>query len=836
MSDPNFPGQMDDDDLSDVPEAPEPKEDYSASHLDVDDSKVARGNKGMFVVFLLILVLAGVVGVLWYMTKQAEEKWQKELKTALSLPDGEFEPALRSILEHCDRKEILAQAALELGEAKDVQAVPLLIKAVAQGGEVGIEAAKALAKIGGEEAKSGTNDIYAQMTKSEDFAKAVYAWSLCMLGDERGFAPLLEAVGKRIVTPRSLPDFNPDVIVRMGTTERLMEMSSNEDPMLRMYAAMELGFRTDKDPVPALLIMVKDKNEEVAREAAISLGRTSDERAGPALLEAMDRSDNLRAAILSAITQSVGAPGIEAIYKNTSRPADKYEIVGKLKSLRDPRSKDLLLAIANEPVPALSDSSSAAADKEREQNDNIRNQALWTLEDLGEPRIAQMMFEKTQWEEKTAEQIPDEPTRYRTNDLQRKIANGVVSWFGKVRPEGAADFLMKIYEANQPYSNTPECAQRVKIDIGPLLDAMGRTGDKRFCSIAKSFLDQDEKFYFQAAAMCYGRLGCDDAAKEFIKRFAMTAKERKEGKFAALIESRDWQMEDRLQERRNSIIALRFLGAEEAAAPLLALVLDTKDDAELRIEAGLTYGYSADEEGLALALQKIADEKLDMHGRVALANGLRFQPTQAVQDAMLGILEGQGNSEFVKAAAMALGEAANPQNDERLARLLDSADEQRQRAAVFATLLGGNAAAIDKIRIFFRGEENKLVLKEWFEDYQAPITRDSFERQSILRRLTTTMALLEATKDDDIQIIWPWKQVLTQLKTGWEDGPGGLTSLEIRELLADIVRKDDAHRALAVRVLAGIGERGYLLALQAEQGPQSLAARDQLREMNTSSQ
>ncbi|MCU0663606.1 MAG: HEAT repeat domain-containing protein [Myxococcota bacterium] len=834
MSDPNFPGQMDDDDLPDVPERPEPKEDYSPSPLDADDVKVTKGNRGAYIVASLIFVLAGVVGVLWYMNKQSEVKWQNELKHALSLPDGEFEPALRKILEHCDRKEILSQAALELGEAKDVQAVPLLVRAVSQGGEVGIEAAKALAKIGGDEAKLGVNDIYAQMTKSDEFAKAVYAWALCMLGDERGFSPLLEAVGKRVITPRSLPDFNADVIVRMGTTERLFEMAKNPDAMLRMYAAMELGFRTDKDPVPPLLELLKDKNDEVARAAAISLGRTTDERAGPALLAAMERSDALRSAIVSAVTQSVGAPGLEAIYKNTKNPTYKYEIVGKLKSLRDPRSKDLLLSIVNEPIPTTGDPN-PAADKEREQGDNIRNQSLWTLEDLGDPRIAPMMVEKTQWEEKTAEQIPDDAVRYRTNDMQRKIANAVVSWFGKVRPEGASDDLMKIYEANQPYSNTPECAQKVKVDIGPLLDAIGRTGDKRFCKLTRPFLDQDEKFYFQSAAMAYGRLGCDDGAREFIKRLQMTATERKESKFATLLESRDWQMEDRLQERRNSVIALRFLRAKEASAALLALVLDTKDDAELRTEAGISYAYCADDAGLEIGLQKIADESVDMHARVSLASGLRFHPTPAVQNAMLALLEGQGNPQIAKAAAMALGAAANPENDARVAKLLESPDEQRQRAAVLITLLGGNPETAPKIVPFFKGEENKLVIKEWFEDYQAEITRENFENKSLMRRLAVTRALLEATAGSDDELIWPWKQVLQTLKSGSEDLPGGLTAREVREFLAEAVRTDDTYRILAGRALAGLGERGYLLALQSEKGPQALAARNELTELNSQS-
>ncbi len=466
---------------------------------DAGDVKINRGNRGMLIVLLLILAAGGAAAFLWYEDYSNQKKWEKELAKALALPDGEFEVAMRTILEKGTNEDILAQAALELGEAKDVGSVGVLAKAVTRGGKIGREAAKALAKIGGEEAKVGINAIFDQMQESEALAKAEYAWALCMLGDDRGFAPLLEAIGKRIITQKSLPEFNPDVIVQIGTTDKLIQMAESPDPMLRMYAAMELGFRTDGgDTVGALLKLVNDDNLDVAEAAAISLGRTTDSRSGPALLRAMETKKALRESILNAITQSVGAPGLEMIYKNMKHADEKYKVIGKFKKIKDPRSADFLLGVLTEEFPG--------SDKESvKQGDEIRNQALWILEDLGDPRIAEAMYGKTQWEPISEEAIPDPTVRYRQDDMSRKIANGVVSWFGKTLPDGASDYLMKIYRENEPYSNTPECAKRVKVDIGPLMDAMGRTGDTKFCPVIKPFLDKDEGFFFQAASHALAR-------------------------------------------------------------------------------------------------------------------------------------------------------------------------------------------------------------------------------------------------------------------------------------------------------------------------------------------
>jgi len=788
----------------------------------------------MLIGFLLIVIAGGVFGVLYYLDRTDYQKWNEELEVALSLPDGEFETKMREILSSCDRRDILEQVVFELGESKDEGAVSLLLDKVSMGGTVGREAAKALAKIGSDEAKKTAPDpIVEQMAlakeKEQLFDHAIYAWALCSLGDDRGFGPLLEAVANRVITTKSLPEFDPDVIVRLGTTERLLQMSESPDPMLRMYASVELGFRENPQVVPALLKLVKDDNLDVAEAAAISLGRTTDERAGPALLETMETKPSLRDSILSAIAQSVGAPGLEIIYENVKAADQKYKIIGKLKKLRDPRSKDLLLSILDEKFPGSDENAI-------KQGDEIRNQALWTLEDLGDPRIAPMMFEKTQWEPVSEEAIPDPAVRYRQDDMSRKIANGVVTWFGKVQPEGVADFLMKIYEANAPYSNTPECAQRVKVDVGPLMDAMGRTGDQRFCKIIEPLLDRDEGFYFQAASMALARLDCKGVLKDFVKRMKMTREERKEERFSSLLESRDWQMENRLQERRNSIIAARFLGSPKAGEVLMDIVLDPDDDQELRREAAASLAYCADEKLMEQIVEKVRDSEIDIVARAALVQGLWFKPTQAATDAMLDILEGTDNFELVKPAAIAVGEAANPANEERLNKLLDHADEHRQRAAVLAILLGGSMERIDKILELLDGQENKLVIREWYESHPVYLSRSMFDSKSVYKRLINARALSDKTAGGTEEILWPWKHLMQRLKSGWDEGPGGLAPLEIREELAKTVREDAEYRELAASILSGLNERGYLLVLQGEDGPQADVARDMIKLMNSKTQ
>jgi len=801
---------------NDIPDAPP----YPGI-LDGDIPK-ASGNRKAIITLIVLLVLGVAGGIYWYKDNAELEAWQKKVADAAVLAKKGDNAGLKDILQKCDRKEVLLDVVYTLGVAKDKSAAPILIKLLERGDIVAEESAMALAKIGGPEAKAGADALFKQLGPSKDVARARFAWALCALGDERGMTALLEAVGKQITNTRTIPDWDPSVIARMATTDRLIEMANSSNEMVQFHAAQELGFRKDKDTIPSLIKLLGSTGRNVVVEAAVALGRSTDDRARKALVDKLRADTGLVDLVLTTVTMTVGAPGLEVIYDGMTDVDVKFKIVGRLKELKDPRSKDFLVKVLNEKLPEVTP-------KEKLDADNIHNQALWTLEELGDPRIAEKMFEKTQWLAMTEEQIPDPATRYRQDDMTRRLANGIPSWFARVKPEGAGDYLQKIYDANAPYSNTPECAKRVKVDIGPLMDAMGRSGDQRFCSTIKPFLDLDEKFHFQAASLAIGRLKCPDAAKEFAKRLAMSAKERKEELFSTSIETREYSMETRLQERRNSIIACRFLADPKTAEAMLTVALDPADDPELRTEAGISLAYAADEKMLTKILDKIKDSTAEPGARTILLSGLSYNPTPAAVETAFEVLEKETDAELMRAASYVIGEAGDPAYDDRLNKLLDDSLEHRVRAAIFAILLGGNTARIDKIaELIATGPETGLLLSEWYEAYPVLLTKTMFEKKRILRRLAVADALNKASEKTGKDLSWAWKRLVERLKNGWDMSPGGLNQRETRELIADAVRTDADYRELAASVLVALMERGTLLALQAEDGPQAAVARTAL--------
>ncbi len=135
-----------------------------------------------------------------------------------------------------------------------------------------------------------------------------------------------------------------------------------------------------------------------------------------------------------------------------------------------------------------------------------------------------------------------------------------------------------------------------------------------------------------------------------------------------------------------------------------------------------------------------------------------------------------------------------------------------------------------------QGQEARLVIREWYETHPVYLTQKLFDTKRVYKRLTVARAIADRTQDTSEEIMWPWKHLMQRLKNGWDTSPGGLTALQVRQLLAEDVRKDDKYRKLAASVLAGLNERGFLLSLQAEKGPASSIARDTLRNMNIKSE
>ena len=174
-----------------------------------------------------------------------------------------------------------------------------------------------------------------------------------------------DASAKRRVL-RRLTSYPLDAIKGM-----LLSGLRNDDPLVRMEAAVAAGHTQLREAVPVLLDWLDDADPDLRRLAVKSLGGIADPRTTQPLIRALgDKSAAVRSAAAYALSQIGGA---ETIVPLLSRLDDEDEevrgtTVRALAKLKDPRSV----------VPLIG--------RSRDESLVVRQAVMHALGDLGDPR------------------------------------------------------------------------------------------------------------------------------------------------------------------------------------------------------------------------------------------------------------------------------------------------------------------------------------------------------------------------------------------------------------------------------------------------------------------
>ena len=149
---------------------------------------------------------------------------------------------------------------------------------------------------------------------------------------------------------------------------------------------------------------------------------------------------------------------------------------------------------------------------------------------------------------------------------------------------------------------------------------------------------------------------------------------------------------------RNREIAIRALGRygkPDAIPALVTIIEDGTDSAKLRAIAGAVLGQLADQKTLADIIAKAKSPALDEATRTYYVQGLWQADAQAMSGQLADLLQPSVPAEVRRSAALAIGYAADPANDQLLLDLLRNNEVKRE--ASFAVVLGGSPAAADEL-------------------------------------------------------------------------------------------------------------------------------------------
>ena len=142
---------------------------------------------------------------------------------------------------------------------------------------------------------------------------------------------------------------------------------------MRQLVATTLSHNGDPKWTDTLIKLVQDKDVEVAREAAVGLGKIASDKAMQPLVDALSRADKeSREKFLQALRDGVGANGLVLALKtvNHDKPdTEKFQtkqIFDMLKELEDPRGGRRALRVhPDEPQAALEARSGDAHGRDR---------------------------------------------------------------------------------------------------------------------------------------------------------------------------------------------------------------------------------------------------------------------------------------------------------------------------------------------------------------------------------------------------------------------------------------------------------------------------------------
>jgi HEAT repeat protein len=711
------------------------------------------------VVFIAMIVGAGALGYVYVQNNKNFEARMDGLKEAGNLQGDAMLVKVRDVLSTSTYDDVKVRAIRNLAHFKDKQSVPLLIKELEKPGVVRAQAATAISAIGlpaGEPAKPA---LLAALPSTDEKDRSQVVWALAVLKEGQASDAILQEFVKGIWQKND--DFDPKVITEAIGVDRLSqpELTGHADKPVRALVAMALSEAASPKVVPALVRMLKRQGEdpEVIRAAVAGIGRAGDPTAAGDLFALMTARADMRQSVLDALGKSTAAPQLAVLLGQAKDATTKRDLVRLLRKTFDPRAGDAYSALI--------------ADEDKD----VREEAAQGLADLGDARAVPPLL--------AAAKSPNDDDAGDALDALRQLGN-----------PAAAEGLLPLFK---------EFPERK----ASIMRALGTSHSLAAGPMIEKELKGDD---VGAAAKALAQIPYD---KAYPKLVAMIKKDPKVDFSRPSVVS-----EMAYRNRFEAIQAIGFFGKSDPKAikELVTVVEDLEDDVRLAMAAGVALGQIADPALQEQMFTKVADTKADERIRTAYVNGLWRKPNPTLAPKLLSVLTSQAPGGVKLAAALAVGYSGSPAADDGLLKLLD--DPNARRYAAVAAVLGGNEAAANKLlEVLPQDRDTEEILRGIVnsneDDNFNLVLEQMFTSGQIYRRIKVAEILRDGDPKTQVAFTYPWAQLTARLSAGW-DGTGGVTPRWVRaELYKQLTTSPDAaRRKLIATVLAGMNQRGLLLA------------------------
>jgi len=843
----------------DVPGAPSPGIPAGGGYGGYGDGGGGDFKSGRFAPAAIIVGIIAVLGLGGFlafgMKKDAErltiEQGEAIKKDIFVKPKAEQLAAWREWSTKESSDEVRCEALKQLAWARDPQGVPAAAAALAYPSEaVQGMAAVALAEYGRPMGDGARDSLLAALKTAGPGARPQIAWALVALGDTRaldevmklyrlGHLAKVQRLGGGIA-------FDPNKIVTLIGIDKLATMAGDESGAVRQLVATVLSSSADPKWTDTLIKLVKDKDAEVARQAAPGLGKIGDARATEPLVSALRGVDKeSRTKYFEAIRDGIGTQGLVVALQaapTEDEPGERNP--GKAAWYFRKQLLNMIHVIeatdAFKPGQGLNDPSGAdALYKFIESNPHIHMQthAALALAAVGDVRAVPTLAKRLRMDPlKIYSDQNDWEMGLKRTDDERVMAARMIADLSLLHPDKLAMIqeqaedavIFWIHELPSPHANGLRA-----------LAAMGSTKD---IEAFRKWADPDlplpkegqqppmpEEWVIAQSALRYVGWLKDERSWKSLEK-----------SIKAKPDELDVTM-DGLYQGGLAILgmSLRAIGVgaadgfsewrdNKAFKPLLEYIEDSKENEQSRKSACAALAWVAQKDDFLEIAKKIdqykGNEKPDEVRRECLLEALIQRPVPGTAPALLSLFTPGAAIETRHQVARALAKGGFDAGIEQ--KLLEMmSNEVLMNDAALALILGGSPETAARAVALYGTKPisvAKPALDElgelWYRSFGYWST-DDLEAGLLFKYVDNAEAMARVTINQTPQ---EWARVMLTKQFDnllYDNGPHSFTRVVLRNRLYQMAKgSDEAKRAGAFRALKFMKEQGVLLALRNEPG------------------
>ena len=419
-----------------------------------DDGNFKRGAFKPIAILIGIVLIVGAAAIAFLsMHTEAQtltkEQVNREILDIQLLPKAEQTPRWRKWADAENEPRLLQESFIHLAWARDKASIPSITRGLSNL-DHGVRgtAAMALVDFGSPDADSAKPALIKALGEADSSDKPQISWALVALKESSAFDAVLAEyrLGHLAQVQRldGFPAFDADKLAALVSLDRVAALAADDSNSVRQLVATTLSRDADPKWTDTLIRLVKDKDIDVAREAAVGLGKIGNERSTQPLVEALTKADkDSREKFLQALRDGIGANGLVLALKTINHEkadTEKFQtkqIFDMLKDLEDPRGGEALYGyIAGNPKP------------------HWKVEAAMRMAEIGDVRAADVLGWRMEQDPLKLYNEVDWP-ELRRDDNERVFAARMLADLAVIHPD-KRDYLVKTAEPGVLYWVDPD--------------------------------------------------------------------------------------------------------------------------------------------------------------------------------------------------------------------------------------------------------------------------------------------------------------------------------------------------------------------------------------------